>query len=235
MSAIAPPVTAQPADPRPVRRFHFKRTADNHFPGKHVQTDPDGIERVYCGRPRNQMTEEELMAGQIPNGNQDPKLGELRPPTVILSRTDLARRYPEKFEVVVDDDLPRSSHIWDSTKETLEEFSARMRAVAGMGGAATVQGGPAQHPSPAALTHPQQAAPPPGAPLGAPGVIDSLKAPAHAPITGKAGLDPTEAKELLESMTVQELQKMAAEEEVDVRSAKTKEALVKVLLTANVV
>jgi hypothetical protein len=180
------------------------------------------------------MTPEELARGEIPGG------------AVIESRFDLAARWPEKFERLFEDSLPNTSQVWDSTKETLEQFTSRMRATQGTGGAATVQSNliqpppqsqppsnsPAEAGIPSGYTPPGAYAGPPPSPPSQPSNPNAAQPSQHLTLNTSSNERIAEYKELYDSMTVPELRKVAAEEEVDLRGASRKEDIVQLLLNA---
>jgi hypothetical protein len=169
---------------RPLKRFRLRPLV-----GTHTQTDPDGVERSYCGRPREKMNQDEINMGYQPLG------------TVIQSHRDLARQYPEKFERLFEDNPVANPYLWDPTKETLDQFTARMKG------------------TPDAALQAQAAA-----------SVASVTAPApSASLTG--GLPPPvdDTKDTLDAMTEGELRKLCDDEELDHSNLRTRPELVAAL------
>jgi hypothetical protein len=177
--------------------------------GKHAAPDPSG-KMVQAIPPKMQAGPDGKLV-EIDPGVRIAANVIYSPGAVIESEFDLCEmfncrdpQYPKKFERVQEHEetsaAPISQLTFDPTKETLEEFNKRMLKLQQEGVWAPGTDKPA-------VVGPKDGLPQP--PVG--------KVP------------PTQPDATLESMSQKELLQFAAEEEIDLRGAKTKEQLVQAI------
>lgn len=167
--------------------------------GQHIQDDPLGRKNpdgstVQILYPTGSIVETPLDLERL--NQYDPQTGQI---------------VSEKFRRIHEDQaaagLPSTATVWDSAKETLEEFVARQRATGASPGSS------AAAPSASSATTPPL-------PSAEPVVLPPNAVP--------PGVKATEEMKTLSMMTVNELRKLAEEQEVDLKGAKSKEDILKV-------
>ena len=187
--------------------------------GKHIQNGADGREYVYP-------------AGSIVESWYDlERLNQYDP----VSGAVISQKFARVFEEDATAMLPATAQVWDSAKESLEDFVARVKANQpqpsstetaqpnGAGSGVPLREVSGQAPSSV------QVRPVPDSPLRR--TEEGQVAPAPSPSSPR-GPSPADQVKQLESMTLNELIKVAEEEEVDLKGAKTKAEVVKVLRQA---